>query len=95
MDLYIFYWCCSIREGRGAVVRAWRFAMSLIAVRFQTPLGAGFSEKYHVFPFSMLKHCSDVVSLSKALYPHVCFFTNILSILSINRCSIQVLLNAL
>ena len=38
--------------------------MSLPAVRFQIPLGAGFSEKYHVSPFSILGHCFDVVSNS-------------------------------
>ena len=31
--------------------------MSLPAVRFRIPLGAGFSEKYHVSPFSILGHC--------------------------------------
>ena len=31
--------------------------MSLPAVRFRIPLGAGFSEKYHVFPLSILGHC--------------------------------------
>ena len=32
-------------------------AMSLPAVRFRIPLGAGFSEKYHVSPLSILEHC--------------------------------------
>ena len=41
--------------------------MSLPAVRFLIPLGAGFSEKYHVSPLSILGHCEDVVSLGKAL----------------------------
>ena len=31
--------------------------MSLPAVRFRIPLGAGFSEKYHVSPLSILGHC--------------------------------------
>ena len=31
--------------------------MSLLAVRFRIPLGAGFSEKYHVSPLSILGHC--------------------------------------
>ena len=31
--------------------------MSLPAVRFQIPFGAGFSEKYHVSPLSILGHC--------------------------------------
>ena len=36
--------------------------MSLPAVRFRIPLGAGFSEKYHVSPLSILGHSFDVVS---------------------------------
>ena len=31
--------------------------MSLPAVRFRIPVGAGFSEKYHVSPLSILGHC--------------------------------------
>ena len=31
--------------------------MSLPAVRFRIPLGAGFSEKYHVSPLAILGHC--------------------------------------
>ena len=31
--------------------------MSLPAVRFRIPLGAGFSEKYHVSPLLILGHC--------------------------------------
>ena len=31
------------------------------AMRFRIPLGAGFSEKYHVSPLSILWHCFDVV----------------------------------
>ena len=31
--------------------------MSLPAARFRIPLGVGFSEKYHVFPLSILGHC--------------------------------------
>ena len=31
--------------------------MSLPAVRFRIPLGAGISEKYHVSPLSILGHC--------------------------------------
>ena len=36
IDVYL------IREGCGAMVRAWSFAYVAAAVRFQTPLGAGF-----------------------------------------------------
>ena len=32
-------------------------SMSLPAVRFRIPLGAEFSEKYHVPPLSVLGHC--------------------------------------
>ena len=38
-------------------------SMSLSAVRFRIPLGAGFSLKYHVFPLSILGHNFDFVSL--------------------------------
>ena len=31
--------------------------MLLPAVRFRIPLGAGFSEKYHISPLSILGHC--------------------------------------
>ena len=31
--------------------------MSLPAARFRIPLGAEFSEKYHVSPLSILGHC--------------------------------------
>ena len=44
-------------------------SMWLPVVRFRIPLGAGFSEKYHVFPLSILGHCFYVVSLGKALNP--------------------------
>ena len=44
-------------------------SMSLPAVRFQIPLGAEFSKKYHVSPLSILGHCFDVVSLGKAFNP--------------------------
>ena len=46
--------------------------MSLPAV-----LGARFSEKYHVSPHSILGHCFDVVSLGKALYPHMLHLTRV------------------
>ena len=43
--------------------------MSLPAVRLRILLvGAGFSEKYHVSPLSILGYYFDVVSLGKALY---------------------------
>ena len=51
--------------------------MSLLAVRFRMPLGAGFSEKYHVSPLSILGHCEDVVSLGKALHPQMLHLTSL------------------
>ena len=45
--------------------------MSLPAVRFGIPLGAGFSEKSHVSPLSILGHCFDVVSLGMTLNPQM------------------------
>ena len=45
--------------------------MLLPAVWFRIPLGAGFAEKYHVSPLSILGHYFDVVSLGKILYPHM------------------------
>ena len=56
------------REGYGAMVGAQSFTngTACTAVRFRIPLGAGFSEKCHVSPFSILGHCFDDVSLGKA-----------------------------
>ena len=51
--------------------------MSLPAVRFRITLGAGFSEKYHVSPLSILGDCSDVVSLGKALSPEMLHLTQV------------------
>ena len=53
------------------MVKAWRSA----DVRFRIPLGAGFSEKYHVSPLSILGQCFDVVSLGKALHPEMLHLT--------------------
>ena len=52
-------------------------SMSLSAVRFRIPLGAGFSEKYHVSLLSILGHCFDVVSLGKALNPQMLRLTQV------------------
>ena len=54
-----------IREGHGTIVRARSFA--IVAACRAVSLGAGFPEKYHVSPLSILGHCFDVVSLGKAL----------------------------
>ena len=51
--------------------------MSLPAVQFRTPLGAEFSEKYHVSPLLILGYCFDVVSLGKALHPQMLHLTQI------------------
>ena len=51
--------------------------MSLPVVQFRAPLGAGFSEKYHVSPLLILGHRFGVVSLRKTLYPHMLHFTQI------------------
>ena len=59
------------RLERGALL------MSLPAVRFLIPLGAGFSKKYHVSPLSILGHYFDVVCLGKALYPHMLHLTQV------------------
>ena len=51
--------------------------MSLPAMRFLIPLGAGFSENIMFLPLSILGHYFDVVSLCKALYPHILHFTQV------------------
>ena len=51
--------------------------MSLTAVRFRIPLGAGFSDKYHVAPLSILGHCFDVESSGKALNPQMLHLTQV------------------
>ena len=45
--------------------------MMLPAARFRIRLLAGFSEKNHVSPLSILGHCFNVVSLGKALQPQM------------------------
>ena len=49
--------------------------MSLPAGRFRIPIGAGFLEKYHVSPLSILGHYFDVLSLGKALNPQILHLT--------------------
>ena len=49
--------------------------MSVPAVRFRTPLSAGFSEKYHVSPLSIFRRCFDVVFLGKSLHPQMIHLT--------------------
>ena len=51
--------------------------MSLPAVRFRIPLGAGFSEKYNVSPLSILGHCFDVVTLGRILNPQMLHLTQV------------------
>ena len=52
-------------------------SISLPAVQFRIPLGAGFSEKHRVSFFSILVHCFDVLSLAKALYLQMHHLTRI------------------
>ena len=66
-----------IREGHGAMLRAWLLPMSLPAVRFLTTLGAGFSEKFYISTLSILGYCFDVVSLGKALYRQMLHLTQV------------------
>ena len=49
--------------------------ISLPAVLSRTPLGALFSDKYHVSLLSILEHCFDAVFLGKALYPQMLHLT--------------------
>ena len=52
-------------------------SLSLPAVRFRIPLGAGFSKIYHVSPLSILGHCFDVVSLGKRHNPQMLHLTQV------------------
>ena len=49
--------------------------MSLPAVRFRISFGAGYSNKYYVSLLSILEYYFDVVSLGKALHPHMLHLT--------------------
>ena len=51
--------------------------MSRPAVRFRTPLSAGFLDKSDVFPLLILGYCFDVVSLGKALHPQILHLTHV------------------
>ena len=51
--------------------------MLLPAARFRIRLLAGFSEKNHVSPLSILGHCFDVVSLGKALHSQMLHLTQV------------------
>ena len=69
---------CWIREGRGAIMaRTQSFANVTACRAVSNPACAGFSEKYHVFPLSILGHYFDVVSLGKAPYPHMLHLTQV------------------
>ena len=65
------------KEGHGAMVGVRTLPMSLPAVRFRIPLGAGFSEKYHVSPLSIFGHCFNVVSLGQALNSQMLHLTQV------------------
>ena len=52
-------------------------SMSLPAVRFQIPLGAGFSEKYHVSSLTILGQFFYVMSLENAFNPQMLHLTQV------------------
>ena len=54
---------CNIERDMWQWLERGALPMSLSTAWFRTPLGAGFSEKYHISPLSILRHCFDVVSL--------------------------------
>ena len=64
-EIFVLILCCvdnlsykyNPREGHGAMVRAWRSADVAACRAVSNLLGAGFSEKYHVSPLSILGHC--------------------------------------
>ena len=67
----------SLERGRGAIVKALSFANVTACRAVSNPLGAGFSEKYHVSPLSILRHYFDVVALGNALYPYMLHLTQV------------------
>ena len=70
--MYIF-----IERGMAQWLERDALTMLLPAVRFRIRLLAGFSEKNHVSPLSILGHCFDVVSLGKALHPQMLHLTQV------------------
>ena len=62
---------------RNGYIEREALSISLPAVRFRIPQGAGFSEKYYVSPLSILGHCFNVVSLGKALNPQMFHLTQV------------------
>ena len=63
--------------GQHIYVERGALTMLLPAVWFRIRLGARFSEKSHVSPFSIWGHCFDVVSLGKALHPQMLHLTQV------------------
>ena len=59
------------------MVRAWRSADVAACRAVSNPIGAGFSEKYHISPLSILGHCEDGVSLGKTLHPQMLHLTQV------------------
>ena len=59
------------------MVRPWRSADVAACRAVSNPLGARFSEKYHVSLLSILGHCKDVVSLGKPLHPQMLHLTQV------------------
>ena len=68
--MYIF-----IERGMAQWLERDALIMLLPAARFRIRLLAGFSEKNHGSPLSILGHCFDVVSLGKALHPQMLHLT--------------------
>ena len=66
-----------VRLKEGQLLERGALPRSLPVVRLRIPLGAGISETYHISPLSILGHCFDVVSLGKAIHPHMLHLTQV------------------
>ena len=67
----------AVREGHGAMVRAWRFVDVVAHGRFRTPLGAGFSDISCFSLLNNLGHSFEVVSSGKAHHPQMLHLTQV------------------
>ena len=60
------------------MVRAWLFVdFAACRTLFRNPLGAEYSEKYHVSLLSILGHCFDVVFSGKTLHTQMLHLTQV------------------
>ena len=82
--LYIQYLINAAAARQTAITAYMSLTCQFVAAcRASGSLGAGFSEKYHVSPLSILGHCgiksnqSNVVSLCITLHPQVLHFTQV------------------